>query len=65
MTDQPLEETTETPNINEDIAVRINALEHASRLSTNETPLSDFLDNAALIENYISTGAVPKKDKDK
>lgn len=48
-----------------DQALRVVALQHASFLSSSETPLEEFLSKASEIEKFLSTGDIPQKGKEK
>lgn len=54
-------ETTETSAQ----ALRVVALQQASFLSKQETPLDEFLSKAAAIENYLVTGNTPTVEQEK
>lgn len=43
-------------------SLRVVALQHAARVSP-EADLTTFLNNAAEVEKYLSTGNVPNKEK--
>lgn len=65
MSTTPTDTTTE-PAPNEptvEQALRLSALQHASFLSSKDTPVERYLQVAAFIEQYLLDGTQPPKEK--